>query len=300
MRTLPEPTTLRELVTRVAWGAAAADADAGELLALPHAAKLHAGPAYIHWTPSIVVEPGTEVSWRITERREEITGTFTAHSPTDIDGEYPPGAPAPVTTTRHDLIRGGRVARFQLVSALERHVNALLEGSNRFIARELEGRLGDDAENWAPTVNHGVLDKVGLEALASDLLWGADGQSDSVTLRMVERAATTHINNQPLGSWFDTNLRARAEEAIRRRIGDPHIGRKIRRLAREQSPGSIDELLEMYRRANPKESVGRDRVIAALSADKTLDAVSHSLSLVANVHADAAALEESDEGEAIA
>jgi len=297
MRTLPEPRLLRDLVTQVAWGHAAANAAGGDLLALPHCADLGRGPAYIHWTPSIVVEPGTEVSWRVTERRVDTTGTFTAYSAADIDGDYPPGAPAPRAAQHHALVRGGRVARFQLVSALERHVTTLLEASNRFIARELEGRLGDDAEGWAPTVNHGVLDKVALDQIASGLLWGGDGQNDSVVLRMVDRAATTHINNQPLGSWFDKNLGARAEEAIRRHIGDPHIGRKIRRLAREMQPGSIDELLELYRRANPKESVGRDRVIAALSADKTLDAVSHSLSLVSNVFA-ADALEESDEGEA--
>ena len=84
---------------------------------------------------------------------------------------------------------------------------------------------------------------------------------------------------------------------MRRHIGDPHIGRKIRRLAREQGPDSIDELIEMYRRAHPRESVGRDRVIAALSADKTLDSVSHSLSLLTHV---AASLEEPHEAEATA
>lgn len=283
MRTLPDPATLRELVTKVAWGIAADSAGPGSLVALPHAANLRAGAAYIHWTPAIVVEPGTEVSWRFTERRVETTGTFTVWSPTDIDGVYPENAPAPVASLRGSLVRDGRAARFELASALERHVTSLLEASNRYVARELEGRLGDDPENWAPVVNHGVVDQVALDTLASELLWGADGSADSITLRMVDRAATTHINNQPLGSWFDVNLQARAEEAIRRYIGDPHIGRKIRRVAREHNPKSIEHLLEVYRRANPSESVGRERVIAALSADKTLDAVSHSLSLVSNV-----------------
>ncbi|WP_332798106.1 hypothetical protein, partial [Xanthomonas sp. WCS2019Cala2-53] len=90
------------------------------------------------------------------------------------------------------------------------------------------------------TLNHGVADHVALEGLATSLLWGTEAQADSIVLRMVDRAASTHINNQPLGSWFDINLRARAEEAVRRHIGDPHIGRKIRRLAREQGPDSID------------------------------------------------------------
>jgi hypothetical protein len=306
MRTLPGPEQLRDLVTKASWSIAAADLPAettGQLIALPHAANLGAGAAYVHWTPGIVVEPGTVASWRVVERGQELSGSFTVHSATDIDGEYPPGAKAPYAARRSALMALGRAARFQLVESLERHVTELLEASNRLVAREIEGRLGDEAESWAPTANHGVTDKVGLEALATELLWGSGNQPDSVVLRMVDRAATTHINNQPLGSWFDTNLRARSEEAVRRHIGDPHIGRKIRRLAREQSPSSIEELLEMYKRAHPRESVGRDRVIAALSADKTLDSVSYSLSLLSNVREDEeldAPLEVSDESEAAA
>lgn len=299
MRTLPHPDTLRSLVEKVAWGLAAnltpADSD---LLALPHAAKISRyASAYIHWSPSIVVAPGAEVSWRIVERGVEQSGTFVAHSPDDIDGVYPVGAAAPTLRSRSTLIREGSAARFALVNALEHHVSELLEASNRLVAREIEGRLGDESEGWAPTLNHGVADHVALEGLATSLLWGTEAQADSIVLRMVDRAASTHINNQPLGSWFDINLRARAEEAVRRHIGDPHIGRKIRRLAREQGPDSIDELIEMYRRAHPRESVGRDRVIAALSADKTLDSVSHSLSLLTHV---AASLEEPHEAEATA
>lgn len=297
MRTLPHPDMLRGLVEKIAWGHATAQiAGAASVLALPHAAKIaRYSSAYIHWSPSIVVTAGTEVSWRIVERGVEQTGVFTVHSPTDITGDYPEEADAPKVLARKRAIADGAAARFELVNALEHHVCDLLEASNRLVARELEGRLGDETEGWAPTLNHGVADDVALEALATNLLWGADTQADSIVLRMVDRAALTHINNQPLGSWFDTNLRARAEEAVRRHIGDPHIGRKIRRFAREQDPASIDELIEMYRRAHPRESVGRDRVIAALSADKTLDAVSHSLSLLTNV---TASLEEPYDAEA--
>lgn len=297
MRTLPHPDKLRDLVEKVAWGLAASKVDHDELvLGLPHAAKLSRyASAYIHWSPSIVVVPGAEVNWRTVERGVEQTGAFVAYSPTDITGDYPPGAPAPAINTAKRFIAGGALARFELVNALEHHVSELLEASSRLVAREIEGRLGDESEGWAPTLNHGVADHVALESLATSLLWGTDSQTDSIVLRMVDRAAATHINNQPLGSWFDVNLRARAEEAVRRHIGDPHIGRKIRRLAREQSPESIDELIDMYRRAHPRESVGRDRVIAALSADKTLDSVSHSLSLLTHV---AAELEEPHEEEA--
>jgi hypothetical protein len=304
MRSLPAPGRLRDLIAQTAWGLAAEKllGRSGDLLALPHAANLGTGEAYVHWAPSIVVEPGTEVSWRVVERGVTRTGAFTAYAPDEVYGEYPPGAPQLTTGSARALVTQGRAARFALVEELERHVTELLEASNRYVARELEGRAGDETESWAPSANHGVVDRVALEGLATDLLWGEGEQPDSVVLRMVARAATTHINNQPPGSWFHINLRARCEEAIRRHIGDPHIGRKIRRLAREQSPTSIDDLLAMYRAAHPRESVGRDRIVAALSADKTLDSVSHSLSLLTNVRDDTgdSALEDLSEVEAAA
>ncbi len=281
MFNLPSPDRLRELVESVAWGLAAEAKEGDDLVALPHAAKLPTGTAYIHWAPAIVVTPGEKVTWKVVERGDEFAGTFTVSETGDIDGVYPL-AKAPVLARRRELTREGNAARFTLVAELEAHVQGLLEATNRFVAREIEDRLGDSDEGWAPTSNHGVVDKVALEELATELLWGADGRDDSTVLRMVDRAATTPINNQPLGAWFDKNLRARCEEAVRRRIGDPHIGRKVRRLHREQSPGSIDELLELYKRAHPRESVGRDRVMAALSADKTIDSVAHSLDLVTN------------------
>lgn len=302
MLTLPHPDTMRDLITEVAWGAAAAAHEGnGLLIALPHAVQISKyAAAYVHWSPGIVVSPGTEVTWHYVERKQKTSGTFIVHDVDDIEGDYPAGAEAPVAATRGRLIATGKTSQFTLVQALEKHVTRLLEASNRLVAREIEGRIGDEAETWAPTLNHGVADEVALESLSTELLWGTPEQPDSTVLRMVERAATTSINNQPLGSWFDRNLSARCEEAIRRYIDDPHIGRKIRRLQREHQPATVDELIELYRRVNPKESVGRERVFKALSADKTLNAVSHSLSLVVNVREgdESADVEVSDEEQA--
>lgn len=306
IRTLPNPEALRSFVTRIAHGVSAAavsEEDRDVLVALPHHGDFGFGQAYLHWEPAIVVAPGTEVTWRAIEGKGkaavEFTGTFTVDEHGDYAGTYPEGAPAPVVAKRSALVADGNLARFETVEALERTVLDVLEQTNRYVAREIEGRLGQDAEGWGAVCNHGAADPVALEHLATELLWGAEGAlKDSTVLRMVHTAATTHINNQPLGSWFAINLRARAEEAVRRHIGDPHIGRKVRRLAREHSPNSIDELLDMYRRANPKDGVGRDRIIAALSAGKTIDSVSSSLSLLVNVNDADNALEAFDSTEA--
>lgn len=294
MRTLPAPGPLRAFVTRVAWGHAAENTDGDAktvLVALPHNGDFGRGQAYLTWEPAITVAPGTPVSWTAVEgngdEQETFGGTFTVDPAGVVTGDYPDGAVPPALATKSDLEADGRLARFELAEALERAVNEALAQRNRYIARELEGRLGQTPEGWGTSLNHGAADAVALENLATELLWGSSfarrDQKDSVVLRMIHKAATTSINNQPLGSWFSVNLSARAEEAIRRHIGDPHIGRKVRRLAREMSPMSIDHLLELYRRAHPRDNVGRERIIAALSAGKTIDSVSSSLSLHENV-----------------
>ncbi|MHB1973790.1 MAG: hypothetical protein ACYCR4_05810, partial [Acidimicrobiales bacterium] len=61
-------------------------------------------------------------------------------------------------------------------------------------------------------------------------------------------------------------LRSAAETAIRRRIGDPHIGRKVRTLARSSDVSDPGDLLQRYREHWPEDGAGADRIDAALRA----------------------------------
>ena len=61
-----------------------------------------------------------------------------------------------------------------------------------------------------------------------------------------------------------TSLRSVAESAIRRRIGDPHVGRKVRRLLREETFAGLAELLACYRERWPGDAIGMRRVAAAV------------------------------------
>lgn len=279
-RSLPRAEELRSLIERVAHGIAAERFRPHQnVVLLPHAANLDAGEAYLTWSAGIAVAPGTEVTWSYHDRTGNGAGTATVHLAGAPTGQWPTGAGAPRVMKARAAVEDGNQALWELLAKLERFVRERVEASNRYIARELEDRLGDGFEGWAPVDNRGVIDEVAIDEVATALLYGTAGAKDSVVIRMVRRAATTSINNQPLGSWFDRNITARADEYIRRRIGDPHVGRKVRRIMRTASPRSFAELQEAYSRAHPKDHIGRERLLAALSAGKTIDAVSSSIDL---------------------
>lgn len=310
-RTLPPPAELRNLTKRIAWGEVAASLPTSELvILLPHHAnhaEIRFGESYITWValdeagdpvnselPAIAVRPGQRVRWSICEQGQSFTGeavvdvSWAGSEPeVSITGDWPSAAMPVASQSPRQVTSDGKVALFALVSALEKHVADCLEQANRYVARELEGRVGDAAEGWADSSNHGAVDRVALDTIGTELMFGRDDEESSAVLRMARRAALTSINNQPLGNWWAVNLRARAEERIRKHIGDPHIGPKIRRftsnyLATAEN-ATVEDLLEQYRRANPRDQAGRNRLLAAISAGKTIDATSSSLSLFTNV-----------------
>lgn len=278
-RVLPNPARLRELITHISWGESVQDAGLRyntRVVLLPLTAHVDRGEARITWTPSNVVTPDTTVSWTYVERGKTFTGTATVDADW-VHGDYP-DASYPVGAVARQVSEQANLARWNLIQELEPAVREALANSNAYVAREIEGRLGGEFEGWGQALNHGAVSHSELEQAATRLLFGDKGR-DSTVLRMVKRAARTTINNQPLGPWFDRNLCARAEEEVRRLIGDPHVGRKVRKVYREHLPANLNELLELYRRAHPKDRLGAERAIQALTAGKTLDAQSASLAL---------------------
>lgn len=59
-------------------------------------------------------------------------------------------------------------------------------------------------------------------------------------------------------------LRSAAETAIRRSVGDPHIGRKVREFARQHSPQNLEELVQGYREAFPSYHLSSRRAPTAM------------------------------------
>lgn len=318
-KSLPANEWIWARLDEIAWahhgGTVLADIDLRKnytILLLPHHTRLQSETktgvrlvqAHLSWsTGSVLAIPaGEKVSarWSIVEHGSRTSGrasfSIGAHGGPVRSGTYPGEADEPtvavggrgaygtLSNQLHDRSTG---ATWELLTALEQHVDISLAAANRRVARELEGDLEDESINvWADHSNHGAVDAVTLDKLAGQLLYGGNDSSDSsIIMRLMRRCATTPINQQPVGTYLAVNIFSAAEESIRREIKDPHIGRKIRRIARTLNTSDFEEIIAAYRRVHPKDELGRRRALAALSAGKTVDATAASLdSLAAQRH----------------
>lgn len=306
---LPPRTIMRPLLDDVAWGAAAAalDTRADVIALLPTHTKVLSHTktgerlveVFLNWKlgPAVALADGAtvEVTWSYTEHRKTTTGTavLTAHAGVvDTAGDYPEHATAPRTHLTFGTRGWDRViakltgtaseSEWRLLSELERYVTFSLETANRRVAREIEGDVEDTdiVDYYVDRDNFGVVDGIAIEKLTTELLFGRAGAANgSVVKRLIGRCATTSINNQPLPSYLATNIYSHAEEHVRREIGDPHVGRKVRRLARRAGARDLESILAAYRQAHPNDELGAGRAIAALTAGKTIEATSTSTAL---------------------
>lgn len=236
--------------------------------------ELHTMPARIVWDggPVHVLKPGRplELGWRITGLGHNETGTSTvllnADNGVQIDPEpnqYMAPIGRPFSSNRAfraaagGVVENGNEARWRIVASLETFTRSKLARANSTVAAEL-----GEYHKYAIA---SVIDDIGLDDLLSQMLYGSDGSS--VISRMVDRGLKPDTFNRvdPM-HYFSANIRARAEEAIRRRIGDPKIGPKVRRIFIKSKAKNIDELLVAYRAAYPKDSLAKKRAIAALTS----------------------------------
>lgn len=205
----------------------------------------------------------TQISSRVLTIEDTIGGIY-ASSVMDIAPELVHfSAKGQLERNLRALINKGNHSRWELVNGLEPFALRKLKQANGRVAAE----LGEYKIHAAPK----VLDELAIDDLLADLLCG-DGTS-SVIIRMLERGADplTFRRVDPM-HYFAVNIRARAEEAIRRRIGDPKIGPKIRRVQAKVQAETVDELIEAYRLIHPRDALARKRAIAALTAGPEITA----------------------------
>lgn len=318
-RSLPTQGWMRARFDAIGWAADAEALLAGldrrkrfAILLLPHHACIQSDTkagirsvdAYLTWsTGSVIAVPqGGSVcaKWHVVEHGQRRSGTSRFSIGDDniahVDGVYPDAADQPLlvgTERARDypamlgsLRERAQRSQWELLLALEHHVVVTLAAANRRVARELEGDLDYDViDLYVDRSNHGAVDQVSLEKLSSELLFGDDGGNDtSVVMRLVRRCATTAINQQPIPAYLAANIFSAAEEAIRREIKDPHIGRKVRRVARSLRGANFEDVIAEYRKVHPKDELGRRRALAALSAGKTIDSTASSLSILLAEH----------------
>lgn len=211
------------------------------------APRLVDGTVVIWSDTPIVLDGSHSVEWVTSGERGEVF----VHSDGAVDGALP--APLHEVAPLSVLHKKGIEAAWKLSMRLESYLTELVRGASRRVAADV-GVMG------------GVLDDAAVEEVVGDLV------SRGKLLEWAKRLATTEkLMTQSMNSYLHINLRSMAETAVRRRIGDPHVGRKVRALFRETKARSMADFLALYHARYPKDAVGQERALAALSAGSLVE-----------------------------
>lgn len=168
------------------------------------------------------------------------------------------------------ISRGGREQLFAMISLLTPYAREAVHSASMRVHREIHGLDAGDA-----AARH-VIDELEREVVQDDLLYG-EKQSDSVAIRLVRRVAATDATVcKSVAAYISVALWSGAETKVRARIGDPHLGRVIRRLARQlrqlDPSAHVDaqSVLDAYKQAYPQQPVGLSRIMDALTAGSSV------------------------------
>jgi hypothetical protein len=237
-------------------------------------------PARIEWSvpPLVILSPGesVEAGWRITNMGHNLSGTVTVTEQGMSD--VVPGQLDCTTVdvfSPRDLIKklariekDGEEARWEILQAFEGYTRAKISEASRILAQEF-------SEYHGRPVN-GVLDEIAIDSLLSHMLFG-EGDTSIVSRMVTKSLHPDAFKKFDPARYFSFNLKSRALGEVRRSIGDPHIGTKIRRLYKHVGATNLDELVTAYNEMYPNEHLGAKRAAAALTAGPEVSVTSVTL-----------------------
>lgn len=160
------------------------------------------------------------------------------------------------------VAEAAKTARWELLTFIEPEVRTLVARAHSAVSHE----MGLHSGNIVP-----MLDEQGLESVVNTMLLGYQNKKDEwkpgSVFRLIDLclAPDCFQKVEPL-RYMTTHLRRDAESAIRRKIGDPHIGPKVREVARRNPAADIDEIVDLYRQVYPRDKLSTGRAQEALSA----------------------------------
>ena len=230
-------------------------------------------PVRIHWQPGplLLVPRGQPVraAWRAAGLGLDGDGAAglactphpggtarPGHRPAGT-GDRAGGVPGAIAEELAGFAAAGRPARWDLLAMLEPYVRSAVTRAHSRVAIEVAG----PAAHSRPS----VLDDTDLDAVVDMLLLGGDTGGPGPVARLLDRCLRpdTFRRVDPL-RYIAVTLRRDAEQEIRRRIGDPRIGPKIRALHRQHPALPLPDLVAAYREQHPRDRLSMGRAVAAL------------------------------------
>lgn len=154
------------------------------------------------------------------------------------------------------LVADGRQARWDALMSLEHYVNRAVHSAVVAVSYDVVG-----GQNPLP-----VLDETGKQAVADRMLLGSEDHPGRVGA-LLDRCLRpgTFVKVDPL-RYVVKDLHRSAEAEVRKSIGDPHIGRKIRAMRRTMPSAPMQEVIAAYKRAHPGDHLSTARATKALTA----------------------------------
>ena len=166
-----------------------------------------------------------------------------------------------------DLVSDGRNARWEILHIFENNLRWNFERALQSVNAELG--LNEMS----------VIDRAASETIQNTILLGDDGSRDSLALRLISRClegeAFSRVDPE---RYVRQALFSGSESAIRRYIGDPHIGRQVRRVSDLIQSEDVDLVTEEFSRQRPRARLGSNRAKAALSTTQRVRAATPSFS----------------------
>lgn len=230
---------------------------------------------------SVLVRPADagddfNLSWAAAGLGHSATGVInvraTTHAPAlgarVESGQSYPGVPMAVSTpvmsrreigaALDEIVERSQAARWEIITIFERYVRDSLRRAHASVSIELESHVGHVSA---------LVDQTKMEGLATQMLLGDDTRPGKV-LPLIDRCLVpgAFLRVEPL-KYIRDSLRRDANQVLRQAIGDPGIGPKIRKVAREVGSRDVDTVVEAYQARYPKDRLSRDRAEAALRID---------------------------------
>ena len=230
-------------------------------------------PVRVTWGTSpigVLIKGDHTVNWSLSGMGHTAVGsTEIVVANGVVDGFVPDGNAVPNTGVvrahwKYELIAlleqyvaAGKEARWALISQLEVFVVSAVDTAHKLVSAEV-------SRNGAP-----VLDETSRQHIVTSLMYGEPDtdSSTAMVIRLLERCILpgTFVRVDPW-RYMREAISSAAETAIRRTIQDPHIGRKIRKVAEDIGSRDVDVVTAAYNKLYPKDRLAKRRAVAALNA----------------------------------
>lgn len=159
------------------------------------------------------------------------------------------------------LADAGKTARWEIIRELEPRVLQTIHKAHSAVSHEIGLSTG---------IVQPMLDETGLEEVLAVMMYGfideTGRERPGSVFRLLNlcQSPSAFVKVDPL-RYIAKHLRRDAESAIRKKLGDPHIGPKIREIARRFPNTDISVVVAQYRKVYPKDRLSHSRAHEALS-----------------------------------